>query len=83
MERKKSKIAIGDSPGKKVWKRFKSNGPAFVSLIFVCLAIFVSVFAYTFIPDNTPLSNRMNLALSNQSPGFEVQLIKIPKSNIV
>ena len=83
MERKKSKIATADSPGKKVWKRFKSNGPAFVSLLFVCLAIFVSVFAYTFIPDNTPLSNRMNLALSNQSPGFEVQLIKIPKSNVV
>ena len=82
MERKKSKIETGESPGKKVWRRFQSNPLAFVGFIFICLAIFISLFAYVFIPDNTPLSNRMNLALSNQSPGFTVQMLKLPKKSI-
>lgn len=45
----------------------------------ILLALFVTVFAYVFIPDHTPLANRMNLSISNQQPGFKVEMLKIPK----
>lgn len=45
----------------------------------ILLALFVTLFAYVFIPDNTPLANRMNLSISNQKPGFKVEMLKIPK----
>ena len=45
----------------------------------ILLAFFVTLFAYVFIPDHTPLANRMNLSISNQPPGFKVAMLKIPK----
>ena len=46
----------------------------------ILLALFVTLFAYVFIPDNTPLANRMNLSISNQRPGFKAEMLKVPKS---
>ena len=70
---------ISESPGKKVWKKFKRNRLSLLGLIIILIAVFVSFFCYLFIPDNTPNANRMNLALGNLSPGSEVQFIKLPK----
>ncbi|HNS12944.1 MAG TPA: ABC transporter permease [Bacteroidia bacterium] len=70
---------ISESPGKKVWKKFKRNRLSLLGLIIILIAVFVSFFCYLFIPDNTPNANRMNLALGNLPPGSEVQFIKLPK----
>jgi len=54
----------------------------------IVLSFLLALFTYLVVPDKTPLSNRMNLPLSNQPPGFSVTMIKLPiksteKSNLV
>src|SRR4029078_12617559 len=71
-----------ESPFQKVKKRFGKNFIAMAGLYLIVFAFLVSVFAYAIIPDNTPFANRMNLSLSNQSPGFNVTMIRIPKKYI-
>jgi len=39
----------------------------------------MALFAYIFIEDNSPNANEMHLALANQRPGFEVEMLQIPK----
>ena len=68
-----------ESPGKKIWKRFRRNRLSLFGMILILAAIFISFFCYLFIPDNTPYANRMSLALANLSPGYEVEFIKIKK----
>jgi peptide/nickel transport system permease protein len=69
-----------ESPWQQVKKRFKKNGSAMFSWYFILVSFFLAVFAYMIIPDKTPLSNRMNLSLYNQSPGFKATFIKLPKN---
>lgn len=47
-------------------------------LFIVAVAIFISVFCYLLMPDNSPDANEMNLALSTMKPGSRVQLLQIP-----
>ncbi len=70
-----------ESPGKKIWKRFRRNRLSLLGMILILAAIFISFFCYLFIPDNTPYANRMSLALANLSPGYEVRFIKLKKQN--
>ena len=51
-------------------------------MMLIILSFITAIFCYTFIPDRTPFSNRMNLLISNQSPGFTVQMLKVPSREI-
>ena len=83
MERKKSKMkSYGESPLQQIKRRFRKNKTAMAGWYFIILSFLIAVFAYLIIPDNTPMSNRINLSISNQSPGFKVQMLKIPKSYV-
>ncbi len=46
-------------------------------MMLIVLSFIMAIFCYTFIPDRTPFSNRMNLLISNQSPGFTVEMLKV------
>ncbi len=74
--------AYGESPVQQIRRRFRKNKAAMAGLYFILLSFFIAVFAYLIIPDNTPLANRMNLSISNQFPGFKVQMLKVPKSYV-
>lgn len=50
-------------------------------MIIILLAFFVSVFAYSIIPDSSPNANEMQISLAGKKPGFEVDMLKIPKPN--
>ena len=83
MERKKSKMkSYGESPVQQIKRRFRKNKTATAGWYFIILSFLVAIFAYVIIPDNTPMSNRINLSISNQSPGFKVQILKVPKSYV-
>lgn len=83
MERKKGKMkSYGESPIQQIKRRFRKNKTAMAGWYFIILSFLVAVFAYVIIPDNTPMSNRINLSISNQSPGFKVQILKVPKSYV-
>ena len=67
------------SPKALAWKRFRSNKLGMVSLGFVILWALLALFAYPIIPDKTPNANRQILEISTKKPGFEVDMLMIPK----
>lgn len=50
-------------------------------LIVIAISIFVAVFCYVLVPDNSPDSNSMNLQVSLQPPGTSISFLKIPKQH--
>lgn len=69
------------SPRAKAWLRFRSNRLGLVASAFVILCAIVSLFAYFIIPDHTPHANTQLLELSTQKPGFEVDVLLLPKAS--
>ena len=69
------------SPKALAWKRFRSNKLGMVALFFVLVWALLALFAYLIIPDKTPNANRQLLEISTKKPGFEVDMLMIPKEN--
>ena len=67
------------SPRALAWKRFRSNTLGMFSLGFVILWALLALFAYLIIPDKTPNANRQILEISTKKPGFEVDMLMVPK----
>ena len=77
----KGKPKQEQSPKALAWKRFRSNKLGMVSCGFVILWALLALFAYVIIPDKTPNANRQILEISTKKPGFEVDMLMIPKEN--
>jgi ABC-type dipeptide/oligopeptide/nickel transport systems, permease components len=69
------------SPSALAWQRFKKNRLGMTALSFILVVALLSLFAYYIIPDPTPHANRQLLELSTQKPGFEVDMLMVPKEN--
>ena len=67
------------SPKALAWRRFRSNKLGMAASFFVLLWAIVALFAYLIIPDPTPNANRQLLEISTKKPGFEVDMLMIPK----
>ena len=67
------------SPKALAWKRFRSNKLGMASCGFVLLWALLALFAYLVIPDKTPNVNRQILEISTKKPGFEVDMLMVPK----
>ena len=67
------------SPKALAWQRFRSNKLGMTATFFVLLWAIVALFAYLIIPDPTPNANRQLLEISTKKPGFEVDMLMIPK----
>ncbi len=74
-----SKNTSSQSPKALAWKRFRSNKLGMASCFFVLLWALLALFAYVIIPDKTPNANRQILEISTQKPGFEVDMLILPK----
>ena len=70
------------SPNQIAFQRFKKNVTGVISLIFIILCGLTALFAYFIIPDKTPFANTQILELSTRKPGFEVDMLLVPKQNI-
>lgn len=67
------------SPSQMAWQRYKKNVTGMVSLIFIVLCALLAIFAYYIIPDDTPDANTQILEICTQKPGFEVDVLLVPK----
>ena len=76
-----AKNTSSQSPKALAWKRFRSNKLGMASCGFVLLWALLALFAYLVIPDKTPNANRQLLEISTKKPGFEVDMLMIPKEN--
>lgn len=70
------------SPNRIAIERFKKNTTGVMSLIFILLCGLVALFAYFIIPDKTPYANTQILEISTRKPGFEVDMLLVPKQNV-
>ena len=48
-------------------------------LLLILLTTILAALAYLFSPDNSPFANTMHLEIATQKPGFEVQILHLPK----
>ena len=69
----------GVSPKALAWKRFRSNKLGMLSCFYVIVWALLALFAYLVIPDKTPNANWQLLEISTKKPGFEVDMLMIPK----
>ena len=76
MDKKKPQ---NQSPKALAWKRFRNNKLGMVSCGFVLLWALLALFAYLVIPDKTPNANRQILEISTKKPGFEIDMLMVPK----
>ena len=51
-----------------------------ISIAYILLVAFLSIFAYFFIPDKSTNANQMHLSIHSKSPGFKVDLLLIENS---
>ena len=80
MERKKTPAM--NSLSHIAWSKFKKDILGVSALCAILLAVVISVLGYHIFPDSSPYANQMHLELSKQPPGFEVDIILLPKSNV-
>ena len=73
------KLKQNQSPKALAWKRFRSNKLGMVSCGFVIIWALLALSAYLIIPDKTPNANRQILEISTKKPGFEVDMLMVPK----
>lgn len=62
-----------------IWRRLLKKPSVVIAVSVILLAVFASVFAYLFVPDNTPDANRMIVELGAKQPGMTTTLLYIPK----
>ena len=67
------------SPKALAWKRFRSNKLGMLSCFYVIVWALLALLAYVVIPDKTPNANRQILEISTKKPGFEVDMLMVPK----
>jgi peptide/nickel transport system permease protein len=59
---------------KKIWRNPLGAG----GMIIILLAFFMAIFAYAFMPDDSPNANRMHIVLAGKPPGFSVDMLYVP-----
>lgn len=60
-------------------RKFFSNKIGFISFSYILLCVLLAIFAYAFIPDNSPNANQMDISIHSQKPGFQVNVLKVPQ----
>lgn len=58
--------------------KFKKNLWGVFSFWYIVLCTFVALCAYILAPDNSSNANQMHLSIHSQSPGFSVQMLRLP-----
>jgi len=70
------------SIGQLAWQKFKKNSLGVVVATFIIFVTLLAIFAYVLAPNNVANANQMHLAIHTKSPGFEVQMLRIPIQNV-
>lgn len=64
------------SPTRLAWQRLCRNRNGMAGLFLIILTLFLAVFSYMLVPDNSPDSNTMNLNISLLAPGSTVLFVR-------
>lgn len=64
-----------NSPFIQAWRRLKKNTISMISLFILALIVFVSIFAYSFIPDNTSNADYQMIELRTKPIGYTYEAL--------
>ncbi len=63
------------------WKKFSKNKLAFCGLFFIAFISLIAILGYLITPDDSPMANQMNLALSIKKPISSFTFLNIPAND--
>lgn len=66
---------------KRFFQGFKKDAWAIGSSLFIVLISLAAIFAYVLAPDKTQFANQMHLSIHSKPPGFNCQILLIPRAN--
>jgi peptide/nickel transport system permease protein len=78
--RKKKYIIESNSLSKIAWTRLTKDKLAVASIIFILMALLVSILGYLITPDSTPYANRQLPEIAASKPGFTIKLLLVAKN---
>ena len=64
------------------YKLFESNIPSILALLCILFFLFLAVFAYQIMPDDTPLANNIQLSIAKKPPGFNADVLLLRKDTV-
>lgn len=67
----------GISPARLAWIRFRKNPVSVAGLVFILLAVIVSVAGYMISPDKTKHANSQVLEIALEKPGFSCDFLEV------
>ena len=67
----------GISPSRLAWNRFKKNPVSVAGLLFILLAVLISVTGYLISPDKVKHANSQVLEIALEKPGFSCDFLKV------
>jgi peptide/nickel transport system permease protein len=62
------------------WRKFRKNGPGFISLHFIVIAVIIATLGYIITPDSTPFANDQCIELGTQKPGYSTTFLLVRKN---
>ncbi len=65
-----------ESEFQKAWARLRKNKPALAGLCFIFLAIFIAIFGYALVPDNSPDANQQIPEAALRAPGDQITSVR-------
>jgi peptide/nickel transport system permease protein len=80
LTRKKKTIISANSLSRLAWQRLRKNKTAAASMIFLLLALLVSMLGYLITPDHSPSANTQLPEIATAKPGFSVSMIRLTKN---
>ncbi|AWH84962.1 peptide transporter [Flavobacterium album] len=63
-------------------QKFRKNFWGVLSLVFIAILLFISIFAYVLAPDKTKDANWGDLSIHSKSPGFTVKMLHFPSEGM-
>ena len=67
----------GISPSRLAWNRFKKNPVSVAGLLFILLAVIISVAGYLISPDKVQHANSQVLEIALEKPGFSCDFLQV------
>jgi len=67
------------SPGARTWRRFRRNKAGMSGLLFIGLAVCISILGYLITPDHSPYANEQKPELHILSPGASAQFLLVTR----
>ncbi|KAA5548141.1 ABC transporter permease [Adhaeribacter rhizoryzae] len=71
-------VTVSRPPAYYIRLRLWRNKPAMLGLLFILAATVIAILGYLILPDATPNANNSFVALQKKTPGFAVQVLRVP-----